>query len=188
MFPASYQTVGYVPAGTADRPTRRTIRNCSTKRKTITGSSSTPAAAWRTPTRSWPVRRSGRRSRPRPARSPQCRTDLEATTEVSLTAEIYSQAGAAFGLGDGLSNTVVLDQTFNDVDLVGRPLTIGNFVSSISVGAFVFPSTTNTYTPYIVIGDEALPDSNCPRRSSGRLPGSADELPAGQPDPHRACS
>ena len=26
--------------------------------------------------------------------------------------------------------TTVLDQTFNDVDLVGRPLTIGNFVSS----------------------------------------------------------
>ena len=57
--------------------------------------------------------------------------DLEQTTEVQLIAEIYSQASAAFGLGDGLSDTIVLDQTFDDVELVGRPLTIGNFVSSV---------------------------------------------------------
>ena len=108
------------------------------------------------------------------------------TTEVSLTAEIYSQAAAAFGVGDGLSNTVVLDQTFNDVDLVGRPLTIGNFVSSSSIGALVFSVDTNTYTPYIVIGDDALPDSQLPEAITGTaVSGSADELPTGQPDPDR---
>ena len=43
-------------------------------------------------------------------------------TEVTLTAEIYSQAAAALVFGsDGLSQTVVLDQTFNDVDLGGPP-------------------------------------------------------------------
>ena len=45
---------------------------------------------------------------------------LRQTTSVQLTAEIYSQASAAFGLGgNGLSENVVLNQTFNDVDLVG---------------------------------------------------------------------
>ena len=84
--------------------------------------------------------------------------DLRATTEVQLNAEIYSQAAAALGIGDGLSDTVVLDQTFNDVDLVGRPLTIGNIVDSSSTGALAFTTTTNTYTPYIDMGDEAYPD------------------------------
>ena len=32
--------------------------------------------------------------------------------------------------GSGSTTTTVLDQTFDDVDLVGRPLTIGNFVTS----------------------------------------------------------
>ena len=44
---------------------------------------------------------------------------LRQTTEVSLTAEIYSQAAAAFGLATPFQDTVVLDQTFNDVALVG---------------------------------------------------------------------
>ena len=57
-----------------------------------------------------------------------------------------------------LQDTTVLDQTFNDVDLVGRPLTIGNFVSTSSFGAFFLMTTTNTYTPYIELGDEAFPD------------------------------
>ena len=83
---------------------------------------------------------------------------LQQTTEVSLTAEIYSQAAAAFSLSSPLQETVVLDQTFNDVDLVGRPITIGNFVSSITPPALVIFATTNTYTPYIQLGDEAFPD------------------------------
>ncbi len=94
---------------------------------------------------------------------------LRQTTEVSLTAEIYSQASAAFGLGDGLSdvtdaegNPYVLDQTFNDVDLVGRPLSVGNLVSSSTPPGLFVTATTNTYTPYLVIGDDALPDSQLP--------------------------
>ena len=43
------------------------------------------------------------------------------------------------------------------MDLVGRPLTIGNFVSTSSVG-FIITATTNTYTPYIELDDEAFPD------------------------------
>ncbi len=80
---------------------------------------------------------------------------LRATTEVKLTAEIYSQAGAAFGLNP-FQDSVVLDQSFNDVDLVGKPLTIGHFVSRSGIGALLF-SVTNTYSPYLRVGDDALP-------------------------------
>ena len=51
MFPASYQTVGYIPAGTHDgRPGERPA-TAGRDRERTTGSSSTPAAACRTPTR-----------------------------------------------------------------------------------------------------------------------------------------
>ena len=89
---------------------------------------------------------------------------LRQTTEVQLTAEIYNQAEAAFGLGsNGLTENVVLDQTFNDVDLVGRPLTIGNFVSSGTPPGLFITATTNTYSPYVEIGDDA------PESQPGRL-------------------
>ncbi|MGC1720264.1 MAG: hypothetical protein WA746_14865, partial [Isosphaeraceae bacterium] len=72
-------------------------------------------------------------------------------------AEIYSQGAAVFGLNP-FQDTVVLDQTFNDVDLVGHPLTVGNFVSSNGIGALAYASVTNTYTPYLEIGDDAFPN------------------------------
>ncbi len=78
------------------------------------------------------------------------------TTEVQVVAEIDNTADSLFGLS-GLTETTVLDQTFNDVDLVGHPLTLGNFVSQSSAG-FVISATTNTYTPYLLVGDEANPD------------------------------
>ena len=84
---------------------------------------------------------------------------LREKTEVKLNAEIYSQAGACSACRGGLTTTTVLDQTFNDVDLVGRPLTIGNFVSISAVGALVFSSRTTTYSPYIAVGDLAYPTS-----------------------------
>ncbi len=53
----------------------------------------------------------------------------------------------------------MLDQTFDDAALVGRPLTIGNLVTTTSVG-FIFTTEANTYTPYIEVGDEALDNSS----------------------------
>jgi uncharacterized membrane protein len=83
--------------------------------------------------------------------------NLREKTEVKLTAEIYNQGAAALGLGDGLSRTVVLDHTFNDVDLVGHPLTIANFVNSSSAGSTI-GQTINTYEPYFEVGDEGYPN------------------------------
>ncbi len=82
--------------------------------------------------------------------------NLEEKTEIQLSAETYSAAGALFGQGP--STTTVLDQTFDDVALVGRPITVGNFVSTQALGGLIFTTTTNTYTPYIELSDEANPD------------------------------
>ena len=60
----------------------------------------------------------------------------------------------------------VLDQTFNDVDLVGHPLSFGNFVSGNSAG-FLITATTYTYTPFMVVGDDANPDPKKDETISG---------------------
>ncbi len=78
---------------------------------------------------------------------------LRAKTEVQLVAETTSSAGSLFG--GGPTDSTVLDMTFNDVDLVGRPITVGNFVNSSNSGGLLFSTETNTYSPYISLSDEA---------------------------------
>jgi hypothetical protein len=63
-----------------------------------------------------------------------------------LDAEEYVSADALFGLG--LSTTEVVNQTFETADLVGRPVTEGNLVTSSTEG-LVLSATTNTYSPYL---------------------------------------
>ena len=46
----------------------------------------------------------------------------------------------------------VLNETFNTVELVGHPLSIGHFVNTKTAGGLVFTTTTHTYSPYILIG------------------------------------
>ena len=43
---------------------------------------------------------------------------------------------------------------------MGKPLSIGNFVNSGSPPSLIFSFTTNTYSPYIDIGDDAYPDGS----------------------------
>ncbi len=81
------------------------------------------------------------------------------TTEIQLVAEIYSQAAANIDLSGGLSDTAVLDQTFNDVDLVGHPLSLGFITNTNTIPSF-FTSTTNTYQPYLSLGDDAYDLTN----------------------------
>ncbi len=165
MFPASYQTVGYIPAGTqtsdpADDPQLLAETESHYWFQFDTGSgmiNADPLMAG--------AAQSGRPSRPPTGTFTAVPQSLEQTTEVQLVAEIYTQLGALFGQS-GLQDTTVLDQTFDDVELVGRPLTVGNFVSQSGLSA-IFTEATNTYTPYLVIGDDALPDSQLPDAITG---------------------
>jgi uncharacterized membrane protein len=66
---------------------------------------------------------------------------------VNLNIELYQQ-----GLfGPSLSTSTPLSQTFPSVALVGHPLTLAHFVQTQSAG-FVLSVTTNSYTPYLVVG------------------------------------
>ena len=162
MFPASYQTVGYIPSGTQTSNPADDSQLLSETESHYWFEFNT-GNGWVNADPLMPGAQIGQAFTAATGWFTEVPDSPRQTTEVSLTAEIYSQAAAAFGIGgDGLSDTVVLDQTFNDVDLVGRPLTIGNLVSSSSSGALFLTTTTNTYTPYIVVGDDALPDSQLP--------------------------
>ncbi len=156
MFPAQYQTVGYIPAGTqtsdpADDPQLLSETESHYWFQFETGSGMTDADPL------IPGAMIGQSFATSTGTFTDVPQDLRETTEIQLQAETYSQAAAVFGFGDGISTTTVLDATFNDVDLVGRTLTVGNNVSSTSLGGLLFSSVTNTYTPYLEISDEGYP-------------------------------
>ena len=102
---------------------------------------------------------------------------LRQKTTIRFDAEITNTATALFGL-PGQQTTTVLEKTFNDVDLVGRLLTIGNFVSTSGVGTPLFSETTNTYSPYLLVGEVGQdPSADEVIRGNGLSRG-AHELPA----------
>jgi hypothetical protein len=153
MFPASYQTVGYIPPGTqvsdpADDAQLLTETESHSWFQFDAGSGMADAGPL------MPGATVGQAFATSTGTFTEVSDSLRAKSEVSLTAEIYSQADAAFGLNP-LQETVVLDQTFNDVELVGHPLTVGNFVSQSGIGA-TFSSVTHTYSPYLEVGDDAV--------------------------------
>jgi uncharacterized repeat protein (TIGR01451 family) len=176
MFPASFQTVGYIPAGTQTADPANDPQLLSEteshywfqfdagsglKDADPLMSSATLGQTFTTVTGTFT----------------EVPDNLRAKTEIKLTAELYypffagligalQQLSGGSGI-PGTSQTVVLDRTFNDVDLVGRPLTIGNFVDSKPIPT-IFAPVTNTYTPYIVVGDEALHDSQLPEAILGQ--------------------
>lgn len=80
--------------------------------------------------------------------------------------ELANTAGSLFG-GVTLDVATVLDVTFNAVDLVGKPLSIGQFVDQKSLGSPVFTSITNVYSPYIAVGDFARPFCEFSNRCGG---------------------
>ncbi len=76
--------------------------------------------------------------------------ELRQQVTLRLKAELYGVAGSLFNLGP--DTTTVLTQTFDTADLVGKPITVGNFVHASAAGALDISATTFTYTPYLLIG------------------------------------
>ena len=74
--------------------------------------------------------------------------------KVRLTKEITTPLSGLFGTSSQDSATV-LEQDFNSVELVGRQLSLGHFVNTSSLSA-VFALVTNTYSPYLLIGDNDI--------------------------------
>ncbi len=78
---------------------------------------------------------------------------LRHKVRIHLDVETFTQAAASFGLG--LGSTTVLDQTLEIADIVDKPLTLGHFVNAFSPPALAIGATTNTYSPYLVVGGGA---------------------------------
>ena len=74
---------------------------------------------------------------------------------VQLVAESFAQASALFA-GNGLSDTTVLERTFNAVELVGRPLSIGFLVTDASLPVPLFSYRTVSYSPYFVVAGDTF--------------------------------
>jgi uncharacterized membrane protein len=156
MFPASYQTVGYIPPGTqvsdpANDPQLLTETESHYWFQFDAGSGMEDADSLMAGATI------GQTFTTATGAFTEVPDGLRQKTEIKINAEMYSQASAAFA-GNGFNTVTVLDQTFNDVDLVGRPITVGHFVNSSSIGGITFSSKTNTYSPYIQVGDAAYPD------------------------------
>ncbi|MEQ1825171.1 MAG: transglutaminase domain-containing protein, partial [Pirellula sp.] len=83
---------------------------------------------------------------------------LRHKVRVSLEAETYSQAQGAFNGGNAITISRVLDRTWNAVDLVGKPLSVSQFVTDDPQGGLVFVSRSLTYTPYFLLGDTTDPN------------------------------
>ena len=157
MFPASYQTVGSVPAGaTLADPANDPKLLAETRDHTWLQFDATGTGFVDADTSGLTGAAVGHAFTTATSTFAEVADALRHKVEVKLDAETYSQAAALFGLGGGLSTQTVLDQTFNSVDLVGRPLTVGQFVSQTGFGAPVFSSQTTTYSPYLAVGEVGL--------------------------------
>jgi len=159
MFPASYQTVGYIPTGTQTSDPANDPQLLSETKDHFwfqfdAGNGMKDADP----------EFAGQATGQAATASTNSFTDvpqsLRQTTEVSLTAETYNQAVGAFAPGvSPFTETVVLDQTFNDVDLVGVPVSLGNFISAQGFTGSLTHATF-TYSPYVELGDGSTPGSD----------------------------
>ena len=77
---------------------------------------------------------------------------LRHKVELQLKRELTTPLAGLLTGTSGADVGVVLDQTFNTVELVGRSLSIGNFVNSSGIGA-IASSVTNNYSPYVLVNE-----------------------------------
>ncbi len=94
--------------------------------------------------------------------------NLRHKVRISVDAETYNEAAGAFS-GNGITTATVLDRTWNSVELVGKPITVSQFVNDANLGGLAFTSRSLAYTPYFLLGDAADPT------------GSGDEIFTGMP-------
>jgi hypothetical protein len=79
--------------------------------------------------------------------------DLRHKVTMRLKVE-RSDMVAGGAVWSGFSYSYPLEHTFNTVELVGRPVTLGHLVQSAYPEAFmIFYYMQHTYTPYFAVGD-----------------------------------
>ncbi|HYH67097.1 MAG TPA: transglutaminase domain-containing protein, partial [Urbifossiella sp.] len=156
MFPPSFQTVGYIPVGTPVADPANDPQLLTETRQHYWLQIDTGGGFVNADTSGLSGGAIGTAFTAATGTFTEVADTLRHKLRVAVDVETFSQIGAAFGLGNGLSTTTVLDRIFNTVDLVGRPLTFGNFVTQTGIPGLVFVSRTSTYSPYLITTDEAL--------------------------------
>jgi uncharacterized repeat protein (TIGR01451 family) len=157
MFPASFQMVGYIPAGTQVADPANDPKLLAETRDHYWLQIDTGSGFQDADTSGLPGGGIGTAFTAATGTFTEVADSLRHKVRIQIDVETYSQAAAAFGLG-GLGTSTVLNETFNDVELVGRPLTVGQFVNTSGFSALIFASQTTTYSPYVRVGDAANPD------------------------------
>ncbi|MBX9627736.1 MAG: transglutaminase family protein, partial [Gemmataceae bacterium] len=155
MFPAGYQTVGYIPAGTTVADPADDPKLLAEARDHYWVQLDTGGGFVSADTSGLPGSGLGAAFTATSDTFAEVADGLRHKVGLKLNVEKYSSAGALFGFGNGLSTAPVLDRMFNTVDLVGRTLTVGHLVNEQSLGALVFSARTTTYSPFLIIGDAA---------------------------------
>src|SRR5262249_11724592 len=128
MFPASSQTVGLIPAGTTVADPANDPQLLAETRDHYWLQFDTGSGFQDADSSGLPGGGIGTAFTPATSTFTEVADNLRHKVEVKLNAESYLQASAALGGTTGLSTRPVLDQVFNSVDLVGRPLTVGHLV------------------------------------------------------------
>lgn len=155
MFPDSFQTVGYIPAGTQLSDPANDPQLLSETRRhywiqfDVAGSLQDIDTTFENST-------IGQTFAATTGTFSEVADNLRHKVQVQLNVETYSQASAAFGLGGGISSTDVLNVTFSSAELVGRPLTLGHQVDTSNIASPIISAVTTTYYPYLLLGDEAF--------------------------------
>ncbi|MDY7075405.1 MAG: transglutaminase domain-containing protein [Chloroflexota bacterium] len=72
--------------------------------------------------------------------------------KVTMTVKV-EQWDKLSDLAGGLDYSYPLSHTFNTVDLVGEPVTLGHLVNSDAPAAMIFGYVRHTYVPYFAVGD-----------------------------------
>jgi uncharacterized membrane protein len=84
--------------------------------------------------------------------------ELRHKVTLRLNRELTTPLSGLFG-GGSQSVATVLTRTFDSAELVGRPVSIGHHVSHDVLSSLLFATVTNTYSPYLLIGDFGFPMS-----------------------------
>lgn len=160
MFPPTYQTVGYIPPGTAVADPANDPKLLAETRDHFWLQVDTGAGFQNADTSGLPGGGIGTAFTTVAGTFAEVPDALRHKVEVKLDAETYNQASALFAFGNGLGRQTVLDRTFTSAELVGKPLTVGHFVDRTPLDTPVFSLLTSTYTPYLLLTGESFDPTN----------------------------
>jgi hypothetical protein len=157
MFPASYQTVGYIPAGTATADPANDPELLEETKQHYWMQFDT-GAGMRDADTIFADATIGQAFTVSQGTFTEIVDSLRHKTNVQIQVETFNAASGLFGgLGGGLGTETKLDATWNDSELVGRFVSAGNLLTQSNLNA-IFTSTTNTYSPFLVVSDVAQLD------------------------------